>query len=95
VEEDAKREVILEEMELVVPWKALIKLIWPHYPWLAAAAGRTRWGRCCGGHLMQNSLFKLSLGSPLVKRAFFQLGTSDQRNLLSCTVLTSPSSELT
>ena len=33
-----RREVFLEEMELVVPWKALIKLIEPHYP----VAGRGR-----------------------------------------------------
>ena len=25
-----RREVLLEEMELVVPWKALLKLIEPH-----------------------------------------------------------------
>jgi IS5 family transposase len=33
-----RREVFLEEMELVVPWKALLKLIEPHYP----LAGRGR-----------------------------------------------------
>ena len=27
-----RREVFLEEMELVVPWKALLVLIEPHYP---------------------------------------------------------------
>lgn len=27
-----RREVFLEEMELVVPWKVLLKLIEPHYP---------------------------------------------------------------
>ena len=27
-----RREIFLEEMELVVPWKALLKLIEPHYP---------------------------------------------------------------
>jgi IS5 family transposase len=27
-----RREVFLEEMELVVPWRALLKLIEPHYP---------------------------------------------------------------
>ena len=43
-----RREVFLEEMELVVPWKALLGLIEPHYPVAAAAAGRTRWSRCCG-----------------------------------------------
>lgn len=33
-----RREVFLGEMELVVPWKALLKLIEPHYP----VAGRGR-----------------------------------------------------
>jgi transposase, IS5 family len=33
-----RREVFLDEMELVVPWKALLGLIEPHYP----AAGRGR-----------------------------------------------------
>lgn len=27
-----RREVFLEEMELVVPWKALLGLIEPHWP---------------------------------------------------------------
>jgi IS5 family transposase len=39
-----RREVFLQEMELVVPWKGLLGLIKPHYP----SAGRTRWNRCCG-----------------------------------------------
>ena len=43
-----RREVFLEEMELVVPWKALLSLIEPHYPSPGAAASRTRWSRCCG-----------------------------------------------
>lgn len=43
-----RREVFLGEMELVVPWKALRGLIEPHFArQLAAAAGRTRWSRCC------------------------------------------------
>jgi IS5 family transposase len=33
-----RREVFLEEMELVVPWTALLGLIEPHYP----VAGRGR-----------------------------------------------------
>jgi transposase, IS5 family len=33
-----RREVFLEEMELVVPWKALLKVIEPFYP----VAGRGR-----------------------------------------------------
>jgi len=27
-----RREVFLSEMEVVVPWKALLKVIEPHYP---------------------------------------------------------------
>lgn len=34
-----RREVFLGEMELVVPWKVLLKVIEPHYP----VAGRVRW----------------------------------------------------
>ena len=33
-----RREVFVAEMELVVPWKALLKVIEPHYP----VAGRGR-----------------------------------------------------
>ena len=33
-----RREVFIEEMEQVVPWKALLKVIEPHYP----VAGRSR-----------------------------------------------------
>ena len=33
-----RREVFLDEMEVVVPWKALLGLIEPHYP----VAGRGR-----------------------------------------------------
>ena len=50
-----RREVFLEEMEQVVPWKALLKVI-ERYSALAAslgadqaaAAGPMRWSRCCG-----------------------------------------------
>ena len=36
--EKTRREFFLEEMEQVVPWKALLKVIEPHYP----VAGRGR-----------------------------------------------------
>ena len=42
-----RREVFLDEMEQVVPWKALLKLIEPFYPMAGEAAGRIRWRRCC------------------------------------------------
>jgi IS5 family transposase len=43
-----KREKFLSEMEAVVPWKALIDLIQPHYPKRArkAAALLIPWRRC-------------------------------------------------
>jgi IS5 family transposase len=44
-----RREIFLNDMEQVIPWKAFVKLIEPHYP----VAGRGRrpypnWSRCCG-----------------------------------------------
>ena len=49
-----RREVFLEEMELVVPWKLLIALIEPHYP--AAGRGRRPYPleSMLRVHLMQN-----------------------------------------
>jgi transposase, IS5 family len=43
-----RREVFLEEMELVVPWKVLLKVINRSTRWPVGGAGRTRWSRCCG-----------------------------------------------
>jgi hypothetical protein len=49
-----RREVFLEEMELVVPWKVLLEIIEPHYP----VAGRCRRPYALESmlrvHLMQN-----------------------------------------
>ena len=39
-----KQEKFLSEMEVVVPWQALIELIEPHYP----TGLPIRWPRCCG-----------------------------------------------
>lgn len=44
-----RREIFLDEMDLVIPWKRLLKLIEPFYP----VAGRGRrpyphWSRSCG-----------------------------------------------
>jgi transposase, IS5 family len=49
-----RREVFLEEMELVVPWKALLGLIEPHYP--VAGRGRRPYPleAMLRVHLMQN-----------------------------------------
>ncbi len=38
-----RREVFLDEMEQVVPWKVMPGLIAPHDP----TASRIRWSRCC------------------------------------------------
>lgn len=35
-----KRERFLSEMEAVVPWKALLDLIEPHYPKISSKGGR-------------------------------------------------------
>ena len=45
-----KREKFLSEMDVVVPWQALIDLIEPHYPKRArkAAGLPIRWPPCCG-----------------------------------------------
>jgi IS5 family transposase len=43
-----RREVFLAEMELVVPWKALLKVIEPHYPWPVVGVGPIRSKRCFG-----------------------------------------------
>ena len=49
-----RREVFLEEMELVVPWKALLKLLEQHYP--VAGRGRRPYPleSMLRVHLMQN-----------------------------------------
>ena len=47
-----RREHFHAEMEVVVPWKALIDLIEPHYPKTSSKGGRParliRWKSCCG-----------------------------------------------
>ena len=43
-----RREVFLAEMDRVVPWASLLKVIEPFYPLLGAASGRTHCGPCCG-----------------------------------------------
>ena len=45
-----KREKFLSEMDVVVPWQALIELIEPHYPKTSkkAAGLLIRWPPCCG-----------------------------------------------
>ena len=49
-------EVFLEEMELVVPWKALLALIGPHYPLAGRGRGPYPLESMLRVHLMQNWL---------------------------------------
>lgn len=77
-----RREVFLAEMELVVPWKALLKVIEPHYP--VAGRGRRPYPleAMLRVHLMQNWF---ALSDPAMEealceitslRAFARLGMS-------------------
>ena len=43
-----RREIFLEKMDRLVPWKSLEKRVEPFYRRRAAVAGRIRCGRCCG-----------------------------------------------
>lgn len=70
-----RREVFLEEMEQVVPWQALLKVIEPHYP--AAGRGRRPYplDAMLRVHLMQNWL---ALSDPAVEEALHE--TASLRN---------------
>lgn len=70
-----RREVFLEEMELVVPWKALHKLIQPHYP--LAGRGRRPYPleTMLRVHLMQNFF---TLSDPAMEDALYE--TASMRN---------------
>ena len=65
-----RREVFLEEMELVVPWKALLGLIEPHY----SVAGRGRppypLASMLRVHLMQNWF---GLSDPAMEEALYEI----------------------
>lgn len=65
-----RREVFLEEMELVVPWKALVKLIEPHYP--VAGRGRRPYPleSILRVHLMQNWF---ALSDPAMEEALYEI----------------------
>jgi len=67
-----RREVFLEEMELVVPWKALIKLIEPHYP--VAGRGRRPYPleSILRVHLMQNWF---ALSDPAMEEALYEIAS--------------------
>ena len=63
-----RREVFLEEMELVVPWKALLKVIEPFYP--TAGRGRRPYAleSMLRVHLMQNWF---ALSDPAMEEALY------------------------
>jgi IS5 family transposase len=67
-----RREVFLEEMELVVPWKVLLKIIEPHYP----VAGRGRRPYALDSmlrvHLMQNWF---ALSDPAMEEALYEIAS--------------------
>jgi len=67
-----RREVFLEEMELVVPWKALVKLIEPHYP--MAGRGRRPYPleSILRVHLMQNWF---ALSDPAMEEALYEIAS--------------------
>ena len=65
-----RREVFLQEMELVVPWKALLSLIEPHYP--KGARGRPPYPleTMLRIHLMQNWF---GLSDPGMEEALYEI----------------------
>ena len=67
-----RREVFLEEMEQVVPWKALLKVIEPHYP--VAGRGRRPYPleAMLRVHLMQNWF---SLSDPAMEEALYEIAS--------------------
>jgi IS5 family transposase len=67
-----RREVFLEEMELVVPWKPLLKLIEPHYP--TAGRGRRPYPleSILRVHLMQNWF---TYSDPAMEEALYEIAS--------------------
>src|SRR6186713_3362761 len=67
-----RREVFLAEMELVVPWKALLGLIEPHYP--DAGRGRRPYPleSMLRVHLMQNWF---ALSDPAMEEALYEIAS--------------------
>ena len=79
-----RREVFLEEMEQVVPWKALVKLIEPHCP--VAGRGRRPYPleSILRVHLMQNWF---ALSDPAMEEALYEIASLRG---FSCLSLTEP-----
>jgi IS5 family transposase len=67
-----RREVFLEEMEQVVPWKALLKVIEPFYP--VAGRGRRPYSleSMLRVHLMQNWF---ALSDPAMEEALYEIAS--------------------
>src|ERR1700756_1530091 len=67
-----RREVFLDEMEQVVPWKALLDLISPHYP--VAGRGRRPYPleSMLRVHLMQNWF---ALSDPAMEEALYEIAS--------------------
>lgn len=67
-----RREVFLSEMELVVPWKDLLKVIEPHYP--VAGRGRRPYAleSMLRVHLMQNWF---ALSDPAMEEALYEIAS--------------------
>lgn len=67
-----RREVFLGEMDLVVPWKALLKVIEPHYP--VAGRGRRPYPlqAMLRVHLMQNWF---ALSDPAMEEALYEIAS--------------------
>jgi IS5 family transposase len=67
-----RREVFLEEMEQVVPWRALLGLIEPHYP--VAGRGRRPYPleSMLRVHLMQNWF---ALSDPAMEEALYEIAS--------------------
>jgi IS5 family transposase len=67
-----RREVFLEEMELLVPWKVLLKIIEPYYP--VAGRGRKPYAleSMLRVHLMQNWF---ALSDPAMEEALYEIAS--------------------
>ena len=67
-----RREIFLGEMEAVVPWKALLKVIEPHYP--VAGRGRRPYplASMLRVHLMQNWF---ALSDPAMEEALYEIAS--------------------
>jgi IS5 family transposase len=67
-----RREVFLEEMEAVVPWKALLGLIEPHYPMSGRGRRPYPLASMLRVHLMQNWF---ALSDPAMEEALYEIAS--------------------